>query len=88
MNQGHELEDFDSSLPDNASTDANISGHRYRQNDEHALARLGKKQVLKVSCQISSSPFEILSLVQRRFGFLSLFGFSCTILATWETVLA
>ncbi|KAL9030050.1 MAG: hypothetical protein Q9196_001786 [Gyalolechia fulgens] len=27
-------------------------------------------------------------VLKRRFGFLSLFGFSCTILITWETVLA
>jgi len=27
-------------------------------------------------------------ILKRRFGFLSLFGFSCTILITWETVLA
>ena len=27
------------------------------------------------------------SLIKRRFGFLSLFAFSCTLLATWETVL-
>ena len=27
------------------------------------------------------------SLIQRRFGFLSMFAFSCTLLATWETVL-
>ena len=25
---------------------------------------------------------------QRRFGFISLIGFSCTILVTWETALA
>lgn len=51
MDQGQEFEDFDSSHPHNTSSDANISEHRYRQKDEHALARLGKKQVLKVRCQ-------------------------------------
>ena len=51
MDQGHELETFDSSHPYNAGTFADISGHRYRQKDERALARLGKKQVLKVSYQ-------------------------------------
>ncbi|KAH7341188.1 amino acid/polyamine transporter I [Pyrenochaeta sp. MPI-SDFR-AT-0127] len=35
--------------------------------DEAALARLGKKSVLK-----------------RKFGFLSILGFSCTVLVTWE----
>ncbi|KAL2057520.1 hypothetical protein ABVK25_001904 [Lepraria finkii] len=70
MDQGQELETFNNSNS-YAGTYSDISGHRYRQRDEHGLARLGKKQVLK-----------------RRFGFLSLFGFSCTILVTWETVLA
>ncbi|KAJ4407878.1 hypothetical protein N0V91_003543 [Didymella pomorum] len=37
------------------------------QKDELALARLGKKTVLK-----------------RRFGFLSILGFACTVLITWE----
>ena len=27
------------------------------------------------------------NLIKRRFGFLSMFSFSCTLLATWETVL-
>ncbi|KAF1925891.1 amino acid transporter [Didymella exigua CBS 183.55] len=40
------------------------------QKDELALARLGKKAVLK-----------------RRFGFLSILGFSCTVLITWEASL-
>ncbi|KAF1835437.1 amino acid transporter [Decorospora gaudefroyi] len=37
------------------------------RQDDLALARLGKKAVLK-----------------RRFGFLSILGFSCTVLITWE----
>jgi hypothetical protein len=37
------------------------------RRDEVALARQGKKAVLK-----------------RRFGFLSILGFSCTVLITWE----
>ncbi|KAF1347364.1 amino acid transporter [Lizonia empirigonia] len=37
------------------------------KDDDLALARLGKKAVLK-----------------RRFGFLSILGFSCTVLITWE----
>jgi hypothetical protein len=37
------------------------------RTDDLALARLGKKAVLK-----------------RRFGFLSILGFSCTVLITWE----
>ncbi|KAJ5059397.1 amino acid permease-domain-containing protein [Bipolaris maydis] len=40
------------------------------KQDDLALARLGKKAVLK-----------------RRFGFLSILGFSCTVLITWEASL-
>ncbi|KAL8691749.1 MAG: hypothetical protein Q9218_003098 [Villophora microphyllina] len=40
------------------------------ERDELALARLGKKPVLK-----------------RRFNFLSILGFTCTILITWEAEL-
>ncbi|KAJ8131690.1 hypothetical protein O1611_g1934 [Lasiodiplodia mahajangana] len=39
-------------------------------NDDAALARLGKKPVLK-----------------RNFGFLTILGFSCTVLITWEAIL-
>ena len=51
MNQGQELENLASSHTYNAGTYSDISGHRYRGKDEHALARLGKKQVLKVRCR-------------------------------------
>ncbi|KAI4193767.1 MAG: hypothetical protein LQ350_008158 [Teloschistes chrysophthalmus] len=40
------------------------------ERDEQALARLGKKPILK-----------------RRFRFLSILGFTCTILITWEAEL-
>jgi choline transport protein len=39
----------------------------YASRDDAALARLGKKPVLR-----------------RNFGFLSILGFSCTVLITWE----
>ncbi|OJJ40723.1 hypothetical protein ASPWEDRAFT_99221 [Aspergillus wentii DTO 134E9] len=39
--------------------------------DDYALARVGKKPILK-----------------RQFGFMSILGFSCTILATWEGILS
>ena len=50
MDQVQRLENFAGSYPYNTSTDAHSIGHRYRQKDEHALARLGKKQVLEVRC--------------------------------------
>lgn len=41
--------------------------HSPVSRDDAALARLGKKPVLK-----------------RNFGFMTILGFSCTILITWE----
>ncbi|KAI4611129.1 hypothetical protein J4E83_008072 [Alternaria metachromatica] len=52
------------------SSEPELNTTRPRSSDKHddlALARLGKKAVLK-----------------RRFGFLSILGFSCTVLITWE----
>ena len=57
--------------------------------DEADLVRLGKKPVLKVSADNSfQSLLSRLTLfLKRRFGFMSLLGFSCTILITWEGIL-
>ncbi|KAF2278077.1 amino acid transporter [Westerdykella ornata] len=46
---------------------AEVGSRSTDRRDDLALARLGKKAVLK-----------------RRFGFLSILGFSCTVLITWE----
>jgi choline transport protein len=55
------------------------------RQDDLALARLGKKAVLKVSAsQRCIKPHELTEHLQRRFGFLSILGFSCTVLITWE----
>ena len=57
--------------------------------DEADLARLGKKPVLKVSSWpvFSELMLKLMLFMQRRFGFMSLLGFSCTILITWEGML-
>ncbi|KAK5632183.1 hypothetical protein RRF57_007897 [Xylaria bambusicola] len=63
-----------------------IHGSTYLERDAHGLARLGKSQVLKVH----NSAITVTTMRDtkcRRFGFLSVFGFSCCILATWETAL-
>jgi hypothetical protein len=55
------------------------------RQDDLALARLGKKAVLKVSgIQRCIKLHELTQHLQRRFGFLSILGFSCTVLITWE----
>ena len=54
--------------------------------DAADLARLGKKPVLKVSAELllHSLILTLTMSLQRRFGFMSLLGFSVTILITWE----
>lgn len=59
------------------------------ERDVQALARLGKKPILKVCLRLSSilpKGFQAHDL-QRRFSFLSILGFTCTILVTWEAEL-
>ena len=53
--------------------------------DARVLARLGKKSVLEVT-QCARLRLRQLSTdeEQRRFGFISILGFTCTILITWE----
>lgn len=59
-------------MPESANKQGDVELNVVQMNsadakDDLALARLGKKAVLK-----------------RRFGFLSILGFSCTVLITWE----
>jgi hypothetical protein len=59
-------------------------------HDKDQLERMGKKQVLRV-CYCYRTIFmrfiQLLTDSQRNFGFLSILGFSCTILIAWEAVL-
>ena len=57
--------------------------------DASQLTRLGKKPVLKVraSAILADAIPENAEHPQRNFGFLSLLGFSCTVLVTWEGTL-
>lgn len=54
-----------------------------QKNDANDMARLGKMPVLKVS-SLSTSSSSALTYLQRNFGFMSVLGFSCTVLITWE----
>lgn len=59
------------------------------ERDAQALARLGKKPVLKVHlrhCTVAFQGYES-DEAQRRFSFMSMLGFTCTILITWEAEL-
>ena len=55
MSQGQELQNLGSSRSYTGPY-SGISGSRHRIRDEQTLARLGKKQVLKVCCN-KNSPF-------------------------------
>lgn len=62
-----------------------ITNRSTDKQDDLALARLGKKAVLKVSASQRCIKLpRLISGHQRRFGFLSILGFSCTVLITWE----
>ena len=57
--------------------------------DTIALARSGKKQVLTVG-PLSNEPSQHsrgTKCVQRRFGLVSMTGFSCGLMCTWEGIL-
>jgi hypothetical protein len=55
------------------------------------LARLGKNPVLKVgifNCLAEQREIDSRCLFfQRQFGFISMLGFACVVLSTWEGVL-
>ena len=53
--------------------------------DEREMAYLGKKQELKASRQRARDP-ACTDFLQRRFGFMSMLGFTCTLLSTWEGI--
>lgn len=53
--------------------------------DDEDMLRLRKKPVLKVST--SKIQMTAANDSQRNFGFMSILGFSCTVLITWEGIL-
>ena len=91
MGDSHELRIVSSAPAYQGGTYIDI-GLGKHQKDENTLARLGKKQVLKVHIDDSIATYksvgnDLLIFIKRRFGFMSLIGFSCAILVTWETAL-
>jgi len=76
-----------SSLAKNSDIELNaVPSRSTDRQDDLALAKLGKKAVLKVCILPRPSPDRNhdAHVPQRRFGFLSILGFSCTVLITWE----
>lgn len=79
-------------VPDMKSSQTNLRhpGTDMVSHDQVTLARLGKKQVLKVSPSTNlyiTFSQNRLTKKQRNFGFLSMISFSCTVLVTWEGIL-
>ncbi|PQE03917.1 amino acid polyamine transporter I protein [Rutstroemia sp. NJR-2017a BVV2] len=72
----YEMNTMDSKGLRNRAGHRDIEGRQIEDEDTLALARSGKKQILKFS-----DPY------QRRFGFISVIGFACTLMNTWEGVL-
>lgn len=86
MEEGNELAHLPGAMK---ASDQNPYGEQKSiDRDEADLVRLGKKPVLKVS-QVFIQLLKIrpTRLLQRRFRFISLLGFSCTTLITWEGML-
>ena len=54
MAQSREISSLDLN---GVSTFSNIAGKRHREGDEQILARLGKRQILKVNSNIKIWPF-------------------------------
>lgn len=86
-----EIEAVELGAVQNRSLVSHESSPRKARDDEELL-QLGKKPVLKVrwSCKDRSLidahdiSIQMLTNPQRNFGFMSILGFSCTILITWE----
>lgn len=86
MNGPQEMQIFTDKSPEH--TQVEIEGQSSYDHDRDDLARLGKRQVLKVrNGQFLSAQSGRLTDGQRNFGFMSMLGFSCTIMVTWEGLL-
>jgi hypothetical protein len=57
-----------------------------KELDDANLARMGKRPVLKVNDFWDALFLIRVNAKQRNFGLMSMLGFSCTILITWEGI--
>ena len=89
----HQTQELDTLRTPKASTSirhVGIEAQSTWDKDQVELARTGKKQILKVRIgpmTFARSTSSMLIERQRNFGFMSMLGFSCTLMATWEGVL-
>lgn len=79
--------------PDAETSDDAVVGKKDgTQNDVKDMRRMGKQQKFRVSPRemTTVSPLHvkyITQVLQRNFGFLSIFGFSMILMSTWESQL-
>ncbi|KAI9868897.1 MAG: hypothetical protein M1830_005474, partial [Pleopsidium flavum] len=87
MDSAHELESFKFVRRDDPP-DIGIEARSPLDRDRYDLARLGKKQVLKVRAmsRFGLDTNKLMYLPQRNFGLMSMLGFSCTVMTTWEGI--
>lgn len=57
------------------------------QHDKNDMSRLGKKQEFRVRL-LNTTLYTDLNIDQRNFRFYSILGFTCTLMCTWEAMLA
>ena len=85
MKTAHQRVSFDHNS--NGSAGPKVEVDSFMDRDEREMAILGKKQQLKVGRRIlekCSRWYPVLTGRQRNFGFMSILGFSCTLMVTWE----
>lgn len=87
MDQVEEMHALDSYA---SQKKGNVSEHSIREKDDRDrinLAKVGKRQVLKVCNFPPRVPELCPHLIKRRFGLMSMTGFSCGLMCTWEAML-
>ena len=63
------------------------AGKKGTADDQRDMFRMGKAQELRVSTFFTSMRESSLTFWQRNFRFVSIFGFSMILMASWETML-
>lgn len=75
MQASPDVETFADSLP---------SEKKGTAPDQYDMQRMGKTQETKVSLSVMVRPLYVLTIIQRNFRFLTIWGFTMVLMATWE----
>ncbi len=90
MSKPAEVTARDHEVPDNTSDDVVLGEKSGTSKDVEDMKRMGKEQLFKVGRGAPSSRKEKhidSAIVQRNFGFLSIFGFAMILMQTWQALL-